>query len=542
VGHGRDLGRGTLKRSAAGAIGAVAALAIGFKLALFLGDCRDLALDDEALYLASGVRWGVPGYPNGANGLPSADWSPLYSFWYRLLFVFERDRVALYDLSACLVVVGLTGAVYFLQRRVGVSPLVSLVVSFFFATSWVFEVPQYAMHFAMIIAFAGASLAASARRWSGALVVLTGAFVLGAYARPELALSAMLCAAVWLVNLVRRREGLWGVANVGLAAVLLRTLGNPLGGGRAFYAFGQHYAFGVIARQKLSTNPWFQWYGLVERDFGPVSGIGAAMRANPRAFASHVGHNLLDFPLGLVGITEPVLGVPAALGAVVWGIVLAVGAVCLISAWHRWRRSRRSVAMRVLALVTVALALPACASVAIIHTRDHYLVPLAALLAVWIGVGVSRSSRSRLGAMVAAAALLLLVTPNRAHGWCLQTAIFGGRVAKRLPVRATVRALRSLGIRRHVVGLELAWGYFFYAGLDVERVVEWAKDEPFFAYLRHRDISVIVLTRDFLAHPKFRPDEQFRAFFAHPEPSGYRVVVVPGTKSRIAVRRDLDTP
>ena len=531
-----------LRQSAASIIGGLAALAIGLKLSAFIGDARDLGLNDETLYLASGVRWGVPTYPNGGNGLPPADWSPLYALWYRALSMFVHDRVALYYASWTLLVTLGTGALYLLQRRVGVTPTVALVVSFFFATSYVYEVWPYPMHFAVAIVLAGAALAASARDWPRASAVLTATFVLGAFVRPELAIAAILCAVTWLVALVRTRSGALGVGNIALAGALLAIFGNPLAGGRGFYAWGQHYAFGVVRSENLQIDPWFRWYELVTRDFGPVSTIGAALRANPGAFARHVARNAASFPRALVGVTEPVVCAPSSISSPLWALVAVAAFAGVIAAIVRLRRTRAPLPVRVLAFASLAVAVAVGGSIAIVHPRDHYMVPLAALLAVWAGVGISGSrARSRWTTTLAVAVVLVALTPNRAHGWSAQTAAFGTcEPDRRMPVRSTIDTLRSLDVRRHVVGLELAWGYLFYAALDVDRLVEWQKDEPFRSYLRVHDVGVVVISDGFLAHPKFGPDPEYRDFIADPEKWGYRVVGVRDSTNRVAVRHDLE--
>src|SRR5580693_119178 len=66
-------------------------LAIAAKTAIGVERIRDIGLDDETVYLASGVWFGRPGFPNTDRGLPPAENGPLYSLWYRALSLFQPD-------------------------------------------------------------------------------------------------------------------------------------------------------------------------------------------------------------------------------------------------------------------------------------------------------------------------------------------------------------------------------------------------------------------------------------------------------------------
>lgn len=67
----------SLRRHGCDLVGALAVVAIAVKVVAGVGAVRETLFNDESIYLASGVRMLVPGYPNDARGLPSGSFGPL---------------------------------------------------------------------------------------------------------------------------------------------------------------------------------------------------------------------------------------------------------------------------------------------------------------------------------------------------------------------------------------------------------------------------------------------------------------------------------
>jgi hypothetical protein len=553
----------------------VIAGAVALKWAWGIERVRDILLNDETVYMASGVRMLVPGFPNDERGLPPASWSPVYACWYSIIHAIVRDPAQLYYVNWSALVFLTSIALFTLSRRLGATPLAALGASFMLVTSSYFEVWPYPTDFAVLVLLGGLVAALGAPDSRRAYRCQLIAVVFCVFVRPEFIILALALGAFYARAVVIARRG--GscvrpaqvaqdvVVVLAPALVLLTVFGNPLEGGRAFFAWGQHYALGQVERHSLNVDPWLNWWSFVVRDFGPVKTIGEALRANPAAFFGHLGHNLLKLPEAIADVLAPALALSPVARLVV---ILAYAAACvagvagLIGLGRRGARALEEQKVRVrLALVTLlAVAASTVPSIVVVRPRAHYLSPIVALGIAILAVGwgpalspltsrirVSSMPRFLLGTsgaglrMLAIAAVALAITPNRASGACVQTWL--GLAKSPEPARretlATIDALRNLRIRGRVVVLEQGYSYAFYAGLDFDRVLEWWKDRPFASYLREKNINLVVLSPDLERNQAFSGDAEYQAFAADPARFGFRVLPVPQTPTRIALRDDV---
>lgn len=546
---------------------AAGAAALAVKAVWGIERVRDVFLNDETVYMASGLRLLVPGFPNDRHGLPAASWSPLYACWYFLLHLAVRDPVHLYYASWSLIVVATSVALFVLARALGAPRPVALLTVFALGASNFFDAWPYPPDFAVLMLCLGALAALRTRDARGAYGWLVVTFTLCTFVRPEFALGTALVALLYARSLavglrageLRARSALRNAAVVAAPAIVLVALfGSPLDGGRAFFAWGQHYALEQVTRHHLDVDPWLNWWPFVVHDFGPVTTVSAALRANPSAFFEHVAYNVRSLPDDVIDTVRPALVSSHAVSnafVAVLGLGAAVGAVGLWlcrrdkggnSAWCR---------VRVVGAVWLALLCETMPSALVIHARMHYLLPIVAVSAVLLAAGwravtdrlLARYALARqkngVAALDAVAMTLVLLAfmPSRAYGACVQTRL--GLADEPTPVRretvAVVHVLRGLGIRRHVVALEQGYSYVFYSGIDFDRVTEWTKDRPFSAYMRDNDISLVVLSPALDQNPAFSGDAEYKAFAADPAHFGFRVVAVAGTPIRIALRNDV---
>ncbi|HEY1692335.1 MAG TPA: hypothetical protein VGG39_09240 [Polyangiaceae bacterium] len=519
-----------------------AAVCVALKLVWDVSQVHDLHFDDETLYLASGVRVFHPGYPNGANGLPAPDWGPLYCWWYALLHLFQRDTVRLYYLNwSALVVLGAI-SFYALARAIGASALASLLAAFLLTTSDFFEVWPYPAHFATLLLCAGLAVAARSPTRSRALFWATGSMLVCCWVRPEFVVAAALVVACAIFRAVRppappavraRRALALLVPLAALGALLCTTMGFPVSQQRAFYAWGQHYAFHRVQDDHSTTSPWRSWLPFVRRDFGNARSVAGALRANPAAFLHEVLENAEDTPIETSRTFAPGLCLPEGVRPTLRD--LQSSGVFLAFAWAMralWRR-RREVALSIL-----AVAVGTAASCLGVYPRSHYLLPVVAL-AVCASVtqlpripAVSRHP----GRVAIAAAVLVLLAPNLAHGWCPQTLLGMTTPAPSIEVERTVESLRALVLPRESRILEPGWGYAFYAGYEYAPIEEWRAGETFVDFVRRRRITAVILNDAFALDPRFGGDPTYVALRRDPEAFGFRAVDVPGTQTRIVVR------
>ncbi|HEY6461438.1 MAG TPA: hypothetical protein VIY73_14830, partial [Polyangiaceae bacterium] len=198
-----------------------------------------------------------------------------------------------------------------------------------------------------------------------------------------------------------------------------------------------------------------------------------------------------------------------------------------------WRR-RREQAVPILAVVVGTAA--SCLGV---YPRSHYLLPIVAL-----AVCASMTQLPRIPAVsrhprcvAAAAAVLVLLAPNLAHGWCPQTLLGMRTPAPSIEVEHTVDSLRALALPRESRVLEPGWGYAFYAGYEYAPIEEWGEGETFVEFVRRRRITAVILNDAFALDPRFGGDPTYLALRRDPEAFGFRTVDVPGTRTRIVVQQ-----
>ena len=545
------------------ALCAVAAFLVALKVVWSASAAHDLSLWDETLYLARGVRLGIPGFPNDARGLPPPEWGPVYSLFYALVHLFERDTVRLFFTSWSIVVVLTSTGVFALARALGATPIAALVTTAFLATTRFYDIAPYPSLFAALLLLGAALLVVRAETWRARLRWALLGLLLATFVRPEflVAFLVVLLFAVFRgVQALRARRvrALTVLLEAGIvlgsAAVLFGVFGNPSSSERAFFAFGQHYALNFVQRNGLQVDPWPNWVRFFHDDFGDAKTIGGALRANPGAFLQHVWTNVTRTPGLFAETMEPKLMLGEPIRPTLrdaYAVVLIAGAALGIPVL--WKDARR----RAVVLLVAALGIATLVSILLVHPRLHYFQPIAVFLEAFAAVGIPGAAawvwrrvrkkrapaepEARRGLLPAAiaGALALVLVPNPAHGWCVESAITGSPPPAPLEIEKTVATLRGIGLRDHVVVLEKEWGCAFYAGLDYDRVDEWMKNEPFDAYVKHLGIGVIVVTDWMEKDEGFGKDPEYRAFLEDPGARGFRTVPVEGTNRWIAIRNDV---
>jgi hypothetical protein len=533
-------------------------LLMALKLTHGLAAVRDVHLEDESIYLASG-------YHLLRDGLPRAEANPLYAVWYFALSCVQPDRIGLYFLNWSVLAFLLPASCYVLLRQLGGTRVAGLAAAFVLLTSDLIEVWPYPAHLAATVLALGTSVAVGMRWLPWALAVLGVSLGLAAYIRPEYAASFVLycvagaALAGWtlLTHPASRRAVFGSAALVGLTvAGLLLIFGNPLAGGRSFIAFGQHYAHNVVAAQQLDVNPWTNYVALVQKDFGDAQSFPQALRRNPGAILWHVSRNAAAAPRLVAGKLVPVLNLSRKLwylpGALALGAALA-GALGLGRRVLRQRQERDGDRDLLVGLAMLGLVgAPSVLAALLVYPRPAYLMPAIVLTAALVGsslawfpgAGVLRGKLDSRPAILLAAVVFLILTPTRTLGWGVR-ALFPWNRPWPAPLavrRATVTALRDLHPQPPAAVLESAYSRAFYAGIECRVIESWTKAESFRRLLATNQVGVIVLDRDLVGDPRYRNDPEFRDFLERPEADGFTLLPVPGTDVRLAVRSDLLSP
>lgn len=530
-------------------------LGLAWKVGYDISSVRDLAYGDEAWYL-----WSASMIPE--NGLPRAESCPLYCLWYHVLSYVQPDPARLYYLSWQLLICLLPLSVYLVARCAGGTRGVSLLAGFLALNSGQLNIwSSFPAHLAAIVLLLGTAAASRCRTWRWSLAVIACALLLVSYVRPECAVAFMiLCLAsvlgvVWRV--LRRRPGWWQAAGPVLVVLLLagaglKGIGNPLGDGRSFAAFGQHYAVNVLSARNASLAPvQYRWEEVCRADFGDAGTVGEAWKANPRAFLRHLGRNLRHLPPSVRWIVRPRLDLSRAGDQILSWVLRAALVLGFIGQVRRLRSPGQPAAERRCVLLGLGLlaclAVPAGASCLVIYPNSRYLMPSLFLfftlslagLASWPriqGLAVRLDARP---VLLLLATLLTVVTPNLAHGWNVQSLGRPGPSQPLLTFQRQVRTLRGLHLRGTVVALDSTlFSTLTCAGMPVRFVNPASKHVGFREFVRQGNIGLVLLDEMLLDDAGYRDDPEFKEFAAGAW-EGFRYVPVPDAPVRIAVRKDL---
>ncbi|QJW99472.1 hypothetical protein [Frigoriglobus tundricola] len=552
-------------------------LGLGVKAVAGAGSVRDFDDGDECSYTiaASAIS---------ERGLPPVEGSPLYIVWDWLLL---KAGVAPEDVPArswAALAVLLPAAISLLVRSLGGGRVAALVAGGMMPATTLIDIWPYPMHLATLVLVSGTAIAARLRPAAcGATLGLT--LLTATYARPEFLYSVLLylpvaaCGAVWLA---RRRPAERRGLCVALAALvcgaglLVWAFGSPKGEtGRSGAAFGQHYALNRHDAGARPEHPWLHWELYVRADFGAATSLGEAWRNNPNAFLWHVATNARHLPGAVCEVAVPrvdLLGLrsshirkstgpsrhPTTEALARWVLLasVAVGLFgTLIGLRNRVSGSATGDRLPVAVAMLAFVGAPALAASLLIYPRFHYLIPTVVYVASLSAAGARHlplaarwgSATPTAVAAIGAAVALALVVPNRAAGWCVQSRL--GRSQERqsiaevpTPLRASVRAIRDLGLRPPVVFLDFFPMASFYAGFGSGFVSPIAvlPGERFADFIRRANIGVVVLHPFLAEYPQIRDDPDFRALVEGRDSGAFAVFPVEGyALLRIAVRRDL---
>ncbi|MBX3210775.1 MAG: hypothetical protein KF850_01945 [Labilithrix sp.] len=533
----------------------------------------DLGFDDETIYLEA-AHWA------GKRFLPLADSSPLYPLWYRALSFVEPDPIRLYFLNWFVLTAALPMLLYALARRSGAPLAAAAAVAVAWSMSTAVMTWPFVSKFAALVLCLGALAATAIRDRRLAVAVTAAALAVTAYARAELTVPSFVFAGAvapyCLGGVVgtlrgprtRARCGQRSRALLALGIAVLaplgarRLFGDPHQGGRAFFAFGQHYALNVVEDRRLAVDPWTLWDRFAREAFPRATTIGEALQENPAAFLWHLRRNLTRLPKAAEELLAPLPFVPRPLETLTGAVldVVVIAGVCAL-VLRAARLDRRLAAW--LPLLTV-VGLTTIGSTLLVYPREHYLLPLACLVLAalaaacgglrwpselrarwWLGLPRSRWL-SRLGrsatlgplALVVALVLVAAALPARRGGLPSLLASRGPSPPRLHENERTVELLRSFRLRGRVPILEADHSRGVYAELDFVRVAQWEKAAPFWEFVHAHGVAVVAITWRLREDPRFRSDPEFLAFAdGTGEREDFELIPVPGTSVVLAVRK-----
>ena len=519
---------------------------VGWGVAIF----GDVQLADETAYLDRGLGW----------DLPPAQGSPLYSCWYFLLSLIATDPIDLYFLNWFLLPTMLGAGMYLLVRSLGGAELPAFLSAAVIMLSRVHEIWPRPMHFAASLVMFGLAIAFALRGTSTRLAVATLTLGVAAYARPEFAVSFVALAAILIAVLIGEsyrhpsrigRNLALGCLALLPAFLLYQSFGSPLGGGRSDVAFGQHYAVNKYEAGLMDADrsPWHNYREIVAEDFGrsDVGPLGALL-ASPKNFLWHGSRNIAGFVENIRGILTSASS--EMIKHLLRGyIAFVLIAVCLIG-WSECRGvTWRGLIARISVpgMIGLAVVAPIIAACLAIYPREHYLlcllvIPLAfATCLIRIDSFPRRLTPSwRLAGLIAGA--IVLLAPNHYVGWDYGRLLAAERRGEDpeavQPVIDVVEMIREIPLTGPLRVAGIGYSYFVYAEPEFEFFGPTKiGTNGFTAFLKRRDINVVVLRDNDTIVDLLREDPEFMSFRKTP-PAGWVIIGEPGVVDRIAVRRD----
>lgn len=531
----------------------------------------DVWFDDETIYLDAA-------HHTGQRYLPLADSSPLYPLWYRALSTVEPDLLRLYFLNWFVLTAALPVLLYALARRSGAPLGVAALTSIAWAISSSVMTWPYVSKFALLLLGLSALAATAIRDRRLAAAVTVVAMALAAYARAELAIPSFAFAGLvglwslwsclrtlrWPKSRRRLRQRWQSFFALCLCAGaplgLRRIFADPGQGGRAFFAFAQHYALNLVEDRHLPVDPWTTWDRYAREAFPHAQTIPEAFKENPAAFLWHVRRNLTSYPHAVEQLLSPMRHVPLVIAVPV--VVLVIAIVCVGGVALALKRRPINPRLRAWLPLYFALAITTGGSTLLVYPREHYLLPLVwltlALVAAACGpLHVPALLRPRFlarlprllrapgalghAALVGTLLLLLVALPTRRPGrWPSLLASAEPPPPTAFDGRRTIEAIRDLHLQGKIITLESDHSRALYANLDFIRYAQWDKRGDFWPFIDALGIGLIVLNDRLREDPRFKSDPAFLHFVdGTGERSDFEFIPVKDTRVVLAVRRRL---
>jgi hypothetical protein len=371
-------------------------VACGVRVTWGLQHYMDVLFWDEALYLHRGVSM--------FEHIPKT-WGPSYSLWYKLLSFFIHDKISLYYFNFKLTTILLCIAFFLLLMTCGVQRVLAFILSLFFLSSFI-NMPVWprVSHYCVIVLIAGLLLSKYQSRLTGKFAVISLALLVCAYARPELFLPFIVCAALalffFLANIKSnsKSEWIWMSALAVLSAfiyIFFKTPFNNGDSGRGFRVFLQHFAWNYTEWNHLHNVFWLDFPDLIHQKFGNASSLKEVIRANPALFERHIVSNVTQYFIELGKIVFSFFA-PIFTKDLHW-LCLMVG-IMLFTVYFSFTKTSANKRLRFFAFakknfvtlfVLLIFAAPSVFVSIYAYPRQHYLVLQVPFLLVMTALAVS---------------------------------------------------------------------------------------------------------------------------------------------------------
>ncbi|MFN8282454.1 MAG: hypothetical protein U0U67_04525 [Chitinophagales bacterium] len=310
-------------------LGIVLLIVCGIKITWNLQNYMDVLFWDESLYLHRGTCM--------FDFIPH-DWGPSYSLWYKIVSLFIHDKLYLYYFNFKLTTILISIALFLLLLSCGVQRILSFILALFFLSSFI-NLPVWPRisHFCIIVIITGILIAKYSKTTFLKFSVMSFAFMICSYARPELFLPFLACFVLTIILFLVKIKKITKI-EIGTFATLVACFifmfiffKTPLNNGdsqRSLRVFLQHFAWNDAVWKNAQTPFWLEFNETNKQYFPDVSSLSAIIHSNSKMFFQHIFFNLKHYIL-LTGKTTVSFFFPVFTKDFHW-LCLMVGSMFLI--------------------------------------------------------------------------------------------------------------------------------------------------------------------------------------------------------------------
>lgn len=355
----------------------------------------DIRFYDESYYLTQGLFHPISTW--------LADYSALYSLYYKALALFESDPVQLYYLNYRIWAFLFSVSIFSLLWRYGVHPGFALIWALCGLSAQInYLLWPKAGHFAMLGVTLGLVVFKSIKdEKTNALVWISGICACISWARPEFSLGAIVGLLMLFSHLIMgqfriQKIKIWTSAPWLLAGVFAIIWGFPVGSsGRGNVAFGQHFVHNLGKIQGRSDDQmlldWVNWRTVFKQFAGNPDTMILNFWNQPKPLFEHLYLNGISLISNIFTYFSETLvpvhwfGIPVFFTLGVWWI-LAESCHGFNGFNRLWNRNSESLNRHFLTLIP--LLIPSFVAGIIFQPRPHYILPLfpifLVLVALWL--------------------------------------------------------------------------------------------------------------------------------------------------------------
>ena len=507
----------------------------------------DINLTDDTGYMVLGIM---------IRSTVLVGFGPLYSIMFKVIQIFTKDTVIIYDVAMHLMYITPPVVSYIMMRAFGLKTVWALLISTGFLLSpniMSFITWSKISHYTIIIVMLWVILA---KRFQNSfnilfsLVVLT--FTLG-FIRPESHLSwyisTVLLMAYWWMFVPEKWNSYYLKRLIPFSLLFILFIGltlgssqeligkinllvNPMAGGRSNIAFAQQFSYNYCEWNGLNNFDWIQWRDFSKENFGEFTTLGEAFQNNPSLFIKHITYNIQQYCIKLLYGIQSIFFPPSVFKWSSYISTFLLAAILILRVtyvrWNNWWAQFKSlfVQNKWIVLGLIVMAIPSIVASIIFYTREHYLLlvmPLALfiLTLIFLPQRTENDNQARIitnASFVLAILLIFVLKPSlsdyRTYDvWEEYTYPSN---------RKTIEAIRAMEFEQEIKEVDHEGGLANYVGKNFNWVNIITKEEiAYEEYEREHQPNFYYVTKALLSNRFMTEDTYFMDIINHPEEHGF---------------------